>query len=154
MNPHISSVPMNYTFTSKTSRFYDENTNGAAQHMTPLDEVDSNDNDIDWESIISEDEYNIDELCDDIIKTQSDESFSSDSECKASTTSNSFSTSFEEEEAKPSRSRTHTTLEIAVLLSLFRHRHSLSKYCLTDICHLLRLLGIKMYQMIIDLYTN
>ncbi|CAF1401715.1 unnamed protein product [Adineta steineri] len=98
-------------------------------------------NDIDWQSIASN------EVFDNNNEEQPDPNvFSfrkSQSPSCSSGTSSITTISDEEKENNSSNFRTHTILEIAVLLSLFRHRHSLSKLCITDICHLLRLLDGK-----------
>ncbi|CAF3279430.1 unnamed protein product [Rotaria sp. Silwood2] len=146
---HVAlSSTSNNIFSSKSSNVLDKNINNAQQHMIPLDSEDLDDNDVDWQSITSEEEQNIDELSENSNEVQSDQNFCSYKKGQSSSpssSSNSCSTSSEDEEEETSsnHSRTHTTLEIAVLLSLFRHRHQLSKSSITDICRLLRLLGVK-----------
>jgi hypothetical protein len=53
-----------------------------------------------------------------------------------------LSSNNEDEAISSSSAHVHTLSEIAVLLALFRHRHSISKPCLTDICRLLRLFNV------------
>ncbi|CAF3604174.1 unnamed protein product [Rotaria sp. Silwood1] len=146
---HVTlSSTSNNIFSSKSSNVLDVNINNVQQHMIPFDSEDLDDNDVDWQSIISEGEQNIDELSDNSNEVQSDQNFCSYKKGQSSSpssSSNSCSTSSEDEEEETSlnHSRTHTTLEIAVLLSLFRHHHQLSKSSITDICRLLHLLGVK-----------
>ncbi|CAF4181654.1 unnamed protein product [Adineta steineri] len=107
-------------------------------------------NDIDWQSIASEEYHNANEVFDNNNEEQPDPNVfsfrkSQSPSCSSRTSSITTISDKENEEKENSFSsfRTHTILKIAVLLSLFRHHHSLSKSCITDMCHLLRLLGVK-----------
>ncbi|CAF4872340.1 unnamed protein product, partial [Rotaria sp. Silwood1] len=143
----ISSSISTSTVRSNFSDPLDKNIDTTQQHIIPFDSEDLDDNDGDWQSIASDTEENDDEPSDNNKKMQSDRNFHShkrSGSSSSSTTSTSSGTSYEDEEEdiNSNNTRMHTSLEIAVLLSLFRHRHSLSKSCLSDMCRLLRLLGV------------
>lgn len=156
-------MPLNDITCSKTLKFCDSNFD-TVQHQTVAHGLENSfdDDDDDWSSIASDDGVE-----EGVIRSEmeSEQKASTNKDNKLfSSTSTSHATNDrnavfaergkrdeeEEEEAEEEQqqydgncSRPHTSLEIAVLLALFRHRHSLSKSCLTDICRLLRLLGIR-----------
>ena len=141
-------------FSSESSSSLDKNSDSAQQHTIPFDLEDFDENDADWLLIASDEEHYVKESSNNSTKVQSAQKFSSYRNSQSSssasslstitTTSDGFSAIYEKEEKTiSSHSRTHTALEIAVLLSLFRHRHSLSKSCITYLCYLLRLLGVQ-----------
>ncbi|CAF1462164.1 unnamed protein product [Rotaria sordida] len=143
----ISSSISTSTIRSKFSDPLDKNIDTTQQHIIPFDSEDLDDNDGDWQSIASDTEENDNQPSHNNNEMQSDRNLHShkrSGSSSSSTTSTSSGTSYEDEEEdiNSNNTRMHTSLEIAVLLSLFRHRHSLSKSCLTDMCRLLRLLGV------------
>ncbi|CAF2660154.1 unnamed protein product [Rotaria sp. Silwood2] len=112
--------------------------------MFILEQEGININDVDWESMASDDNE------DDDISThtnknnqiQSDENRDHFDQYSSSPSNNCSSSSDDIPEAKSFSRRSNTTLESAVLINFLRLRHSISKSCITDICHLLRLLEV------------
>ncbi|CAF0944330.1 unnamed protein product [Adineta ricciae] len=132
-----------------------ENINYAQQNTGPLDSKHSNgdddDIDTDWLSVSSEEEDQNDDVLDGSNDKKSDGNIpggrkyqgSTSSSSRASLNSDTNPGEGQDEKLGSDNGRTHSSLEIAILLALFRHRYSLSKACTTDICHLLRLLGVQ-----------
>ncbi|CAF2707718.1 unnamed protein product [Rotaria sp. Silwood2] len=128
-NHHTTSPPISYTDSSlKYSNSLDKNVSSIQQQNTisfysqdSSDELEGNENQSDHKNHKSP----------------------STSPSSSSSSNDSTKSLEDEDETNSNHYRTHTNLEIAVLLSLFRHRHLLSKSCITDLCRLLRLLGVK-----------